>query len=153
MNSEKYELRWRDYDAKPNLNDAIRRLNRARREHSALQRADNLTFHTSENDAVLFFRKAGGLGRGAGATPATSATRHEDLLVAVNVDPFHTRESIVHVPVSAMGIGPDEPYEVEDLLTGDRFVWRGVRNYVKLDPWRDQPGHLLRVNRRGSGRT
>jgi starch synthase (maltosyl-transferring) len=45
-----------------------------------------------------------------------------------------------------MGIDDDEPYVVHDLLTDARYVWRGSRNYVRLDP-AEQPGHLLLVER------
>jgi starch synthase (maltosyl-transferring) len=47
-----------------------------------------------------------------------------------------------------MGIPEHVPYVVEDLLTGDRYTWRGVRNYVQIDP-AVQPGHLLRIHRGG----
>ena len=67
-----------------------------------------------------------------------------DILVAVNTDPHHVQDTMVHVPIHEMGIDDDQPYVVHDLLTGARYHWRGVRNYVRLDP-ADQPGHLLRV--------
>jgi hypothetical protein len=67
-----------------------------------------------------------------------------DILVAVNTDPHHVQETMVHVPIHEMGIDDDQPYVVHDLLTGARFHWRGVRNYVRLDP-ADQPGHVLHV--------
>ena len=35
-------------------------------------------------------------------------------------------------------------YEVEDLLTGERYHWRGEWNYVRLDPGY-RPAHVLRV--------
>jgi starch synthase (maltosyl-transferring) len=53
---------------------------------------------------------------------------------------------MVHVPIEDMGIGDDEPYTVHDLLTGARYTWRGIRNYVRLDP-AEQPGHLFLVER------
>jgi hypothetical protein len=53
---------------------------------------------------------------------------------------------MVHVPIHEMEIDDDEPYTVHDLLTGARYTWRGVRNYVRLDP-ADQPGHVLVVER------
>ena len=61
-------------------------------------------------------------------------------------------ETMIHVPVHEMGLADDDPYVVEDLLTGARYSWRGVRNYVRLDP-ASEPGHLLLVhgNRRRSG--
>jgi starch synthase (maltosyl-transferring) len=51
---------------------------------------------------------------------------------------------MVHVPIDEMHIDEGEPYEVEDLLTGARYIWRGTRNYVRLDP-AHEPAHVLRV--------
>jgi starch synthase (maltosyl-transferring) len=142
LDSEKYEIRIRNYEAPGNLNGEIQLLNRIRREQTALQRADNLTFVHSENDAIFCYRKAGA---GNGAANA-SRGRDADLIVAVNLDPHHAHASMVHVPIGAMGIGPDESYTVHDLLTGARYTWRGSRNFVLLDP-AQQPGHVLRVER------
>jgi len=41
----------------------------------------------------------------------------------------------------------DQPYQVHDLLSGQRYVWRGPRNYVMLDPQR-APAHVFRLRRR-----
>ncbi len=115
------------------MNPDIATINRIRRENPALQQLRNIAFHASENDAILFFHKwANG--------------RDNDLLVAVNVDPFHARETMAHVPVGALEFGPDAEYQVEDLLTGARYTWRGARNYVRLDP-AEQVAHVLRVVR------
>ena len=138
LDSEKYQLVQRDYDAPGNLNEDVRRLNAIRRAHAALQRPDNLAFHHSENPQIVFYHKA---------APSADA---DHLLVAVNVDPHAPHESIVHVPLAALGLAPDATYEVEDLLTGARYTWRGARNYVRLDP-RVEPGHLLRVVRPAAG--
>jgi starch synthase (maltosyl-transferring) len=132
LDSEKYQLVQRDYEAPGNLNDDVRRLNEIRRAHPALQRADNLTFYPSENPQVVFYHKAPPAGGG------------DHLLIAVNVDPHAAHESIVHAPIERLGLREDEPYAVEDLLTGARYTWRGRRNYVRLDPQREA-GHLFRV--------
>ena len=50
----------------------------------------------------------------------------------------------MHVPLDVLGIEEHEPYEVEDLLTGARYTWRGARNYVRLDP-AHEPAHVLRL--------
>ena len=50
------------------------------------------------------------------------------------------------MPLAELGLDPDIPYVVEDLLTGARYSWRGSRNYVRLDPIL-QPGHILRLQR------
>ncbi len=131
LNSEKYEIKYRNWEAPDNINDDIRRINLIRRENPALQQLANLTFHHSENEQILFYRKS---------VPGN------DLLIAVNLDPFLAHESFVHVPLGDLGINPDQSFLVEDLLTGERYQWRGARNYVRLDP-RERVGHVLRIVR------
>jgi starch synthase (maltosyl-transferring) len=133
LDSEKYQVRPRDWEAPGNINADVETLNRIRRENPALRRAANLTFHHSENEEILFYRKAAPDGGG-------------DLLIAVNLDPHHPQATMVHVPLDALGLGPDESFVVHDLLTGARYTWRGVRNYVRLDP-PGQVAHLFRVER------
>jgi starch synthase (maltosyl-transferring) len=165
LDSEKYQIRPRDYCAPGNINADIRRLNTVRREQRALQQYGNLSFHTSENPTILFYRKAARPpvvqwpGQEPVAIPPKIATRLAedaarvdeedsagDVLVAVNTDPANVQEGIVHVPIDDMGIDDDEPYVVHDLLTGARYTWRGARNYVRLDP-AEQPGHVFLVER------
>jgi starch synthase (maltosyl-transferring) len=140
LDSEKYEIRYRDWDVVGNLQGEIALLNRVRRENRALQLYRNLTFHRTENDNVLFYVKR---------VPGN------DLLIIVNLDPKRPQETMVHVPLDVLRIGPDEPFIVEDQLTGARYAWRGARNYVRLDP-QIQPGHLFKIvelPRRGEKRS
>jgi starch synthase (maltosyl-transferring) len=136
LNSEKYELRPRDFTTPGNLDAEIRRINRIRQENPALQRADNLTFHHSENDQVLFYRKS-------------MPDRSNDLLIVINLDPTRAHEAMVHVPLDALGLAPDAVYPLTDLLTGAIFRWRGARNFVRLDP-AQEPAHVLRLERGGT---
>ena len=131
LDSEKYQIRQRNWAAPGNIQDDIRRLNRLRRAQPALRRLDNISFHPTEDAALLFYRKA-----------APGA----DLLVMVNLDPNRACETMVHVPLADLGLGADEPFAVEDLLSGERWSWRGARNYVRLEPGQ-RPGHVLRVVR------
>ncbi|MDQ6886120.1 MAG: alpha-1,4-glucan--maltose-1-phosphate maltosyltransferase [Gemmatimonadota bacterium] len=133
IDSEKYALKYRDWSQPDSIADDLGLLNRIRRENRALQLYDNLTFHPSDNDRILFYRKSAPNGQ-------------NDLLIAVNVDPHSVQESTVHVPIADLGIDPEDSYAVEDQLTGARYLWRGSRNYVRLDP-REQVGHILRVVR------
>ena len=55
--SEKYELKPRDWNAPGNLTDYLTRLNRIRREHPALQRYDNLRFYTADDPNILWYGK------------------------------------------------------------------------------------------------
>jgi starch synthase (maltosyl-transferring) len=53
---------------------------------------------------------------------------------------------MVHVPLDDLGIAADQAFVVHDLLTDERYTWRGVRNYVRLDP-AEHVAHVLRVER------
>jgi len=133
LDSEKYQIRVRDWNAPGNLNGDIALLNAIRRSNAALQRMNNLAFRPSENDQVLFYTK-------------TAPGWRNDLLIIVNLDPLRAQETVVTVPLAELGLDPDTPYVVEDLLTGARYSWRGARNYVRLDPAL-QPGHIFRLER------
>lgn len=133
LDSEKYQLRHRDWEAPGNLNADIALVNIIRRENAALQNLRNVAFHPSENEHILFFHRW---------DPATA----NDLLIAVNLDPHHAQSTMVHAPVAALGLPLDGEYAVDDLLTGARYTWRGARNYVRLDPG-EQVAHVLRVVR------
>ncbi len=135
LHSEKYEIRVRDWNAAGNINDDIRRLNRLRRAHPALRQLANLRFCTTETDQILAYYKWAG---------------DDHLLCVVNLDPHGPRETMIHAPLDALGWDEDEWYEVEDLLTGERYTWRGTRNYVRLDPTREV-AHVLRLAVREPG--
>jgi starch synthase (maltosyl-transferring) len=160
LDSEKYQLRPRDYEGEGNINADIARINGIRRWHPAFQRGANLSFHTSENPTILFYRKARSepVVQWSGSSPLAVPPKiaqslgftddtGDDFLIAVNTDPRHVQETMVHVPIHEMGIDDDETYVVRDLLSDARYTWRGVRNYVRLDP-AETPGHVLLVERR-----
>ena len=51
-----------------------------------------------------------------------------------NLDPHHTQSGFVTLPLDELEIPQDRAYEAEDLLTGERYLWQGPRNYVELNP-------------------
>ena len=69
-----------------------------------------------------------------------------DLILVVNLDPHRAHEGTLEVPLGALGLGEHQAFEVEDLLDGVRYGWRGSRAFVRLDP-AERVGHLLRVRR------
>jgi len=164
LDSEKYQIKPRDWEARGNLNPMIQQMNQVRRENRALQRNDNLTFHTSENARVLFYRKAATVrprqwtgGRDSFYdVPAKilpdSGRAEGNLLIAVTLDPHTVQESMVHVPLTELGLTETDAYVVHDLLTGARYTWRGARNYVRLDAKSGVVGHVFRVEREMSSR-
>lgn len=133
LDSEKYQWKERDWDAPGNIKDWITRLNRIRRENRALHFYDNLRFYRTENDAILCYGKM---------TPA----RDNIILVVVNLDPERTQNSHVHIPLEDLGAMETETYQVHDLLSDARYIWRGGANYVELNP-AVQPAHVFRVRR------
>jgi starch synthase (maltosyl-transferring) len=129
--SEKYEIRSWDRQAPGNLRPYIAALNRVRRENPALQSTNNLKFYQVESDSVLFYGKS-------------SKDLSNRLLVAVNLDPFNARKTRLQVPIGELGIEPGQSYLVQDLLSGDNFIWAGAWNTVELDP--DQtPARIFRI--------
>jgi len=133
LDSEKYQYKERDWNAPGNIKDWIARLNKIRKENRALQLYTNLRFHDAENDAILFYSKM---------TPA----RDNIILVVVNLDPQRKQNSFVYVPIENFGQMESDVYQVQDLLSGATYTWRGRRNYVELDP-DVQPAHILLVRR------
>lgn len=130
LNSEKYEIRIRDWNAPGNIKEFIARVNAIRNENAALHELTNLRFLDTDSDQIIFYSKA------------THAMENV-ILVAVNLDPFNPHSCTAVVPPDAIGVEPGRSYRVRDLISGQSFVW-SERNFVRLDP-AIQPAHILRV--------
>ena len=134
LNSEKYEIRHWDLDRPDSLRDLIARINRIRNENAALQSDWSLRFHSTDNDQLLCFSKE-------------SEDRSNLIVTVVNLDPHYTQTGHITLPLDELEIQHDRAYEAEDLLTGERYLWHGPRNYVELNPSRSS-GHILVIHRR-----
>ena len=132
LDSEKYQIRVRNYDDPASLSELIARINQIRRDHPALQRDWGLRFHATDNPQLIAYSK-----------------RSEDgtdlVLVIVNLDPLNMQHGFIQLPVADWGFGPNTTIEVTDLLSADRYFWRGEWNYVRLDP-QARPAHILTVH-------
>jgi len=135
LDSEKYEIKPRDWDAPGSLRPLVTTINRIRREHPALHHDRTLRIHETDNDALFAYSKRSRDGR-------------DTVLAVVNLDPVHMQHGFVQVPADTWGLDADG-YWVNDLLTGERYFWRGASNYVRLDPGVRQ-AHILEVER-GAG--
>jgi starch synthase (maltosyl-transferring) len=137
LNSEKFQLRPRDYQGAIARGDSLapllKRLNEIRRAHPALHQLRTLRFHASENDGILVFSKR---------DPDTGDT----VLVCCSTDPHQVREGWVHLRLDELGVGWNEAFTVSDLLSGVNYEW-GEHNFVRLSP--HQPAHIFAVRRRG----
>ncbi|MDP2968230.1 MAG: alpha-1,4-glucan--maltose-1-phosphate maltosyltransferase [Deltaproteobacteria bacterium] len=134
LNSEKYEIKQWNRDIPGNLKDFITRVNRVRRENPALQKTVNLRFYEVDNETLLFYGKV-------------TDDLSNILFVVVNLDPFHTQSGWVRVPIKELGIDPNQPYLVHDLLSDDKYIWQGERNYVELNP-QVLTANIFRVRKR-----
>ncbi len=133
-NSEKYQLRHWTLQQPDSLWSLIARMNRIRRENTALQSDTGLHFCKIENDQLIAYLK-------------TDAGSSNVILTVVNLDPHHPQSGWVDLDVGALKFDPDQPYQVHDLLSDQRYIWRGRYNYVLLDPQR-APAHVFRLRRR-----
>ena len=77
--------------------------------------------------------------------PATSPANV--ILTVVNLDPLYEQAGWVELDLKQLGIGHDETFDVEDLLTGAHYQWHDRSNYVALRP-AIMPAHILRVTRK-----
>lgn len=127
LDSEKYELRPRDFQAAlkkgASLEAYIRLLNLIRRENPALQQLRNLKFHNADNENIIAYSKA---------DPATGNV----VLAVVNLDPRNAQEATVTVDMEAIGRADGDVYTVHDAITGAAYNWSN-RNFVRLEPMRD----------------
>jgi starch synthase (maltosyl-transferring) len=131
VDSEKYQIRRRDYQQAGSLAELIGRLNGIRRDHPALQQDWDLTFQQTDNPELLAYSKRSTDGR-------------DLVMVVVNLDPFSMQHGFVQLPLAAWGVPPSGSIEVHDLLSDERYFWRGEWNYVRLDP-QARVAHVLNV--------
>jgi starch synthase (maltosyl-transferring) len=142
--NEKYEVRHWNWDDPASLQPLMRRVNRFRRAHPALQHLRNLRLVPTDNPHLIAYAKAFPFTTLPGAEPPPP----EDLvLCVVNLDPHHVQAGRVTLPLAALGIAEQEPFEVHDLLGGERYRWQGAANYVALDP-HTLPAHVFHVRTR-----
>jgi starch synthase (maltosyl-transferring) len=133
LDSEKYQLKERDWDGPGNIKDWITRLNEIRRTNRALRFYDNLRFYDADNEAIICYAKM-------------TAARDNIILVVVNLDPHRKQHSFIDVPIEQFGSMEGDAYQVHDLFSEARYIWHGRRNYVELDP-EIQPAHIFRIRR------
>jgi starch synthase (maltosyl-transferring) len=131
LDSEKYQIRHRDYRQAASLAEMIGRINGIRRDHPALQHDWGLAFHQTDNPEILAYTKR-------------SPDGGDTVMVVVNLDPVNMQHGFVQLPLAAWGVSPFESVEVMDMLSGERYFWRGEWNYVRMDP-QSRVAHILHV--------
>jgi starch synthase (maltosyl-transferring) len=125
LNSEKYEIKVRDWNKPGNIKDTIGRLNKIRRENTALQQTADLRFAQVDDADVIGFVK--------------ESVAHDNAVAVAIALSQGTRTFWFHF--GEMAIGPEGSRlpvrTVVNLVTGERHTveWGGVR--LTIDPSRD----------------
>ena len=129
LDSEKYQIRDWDRSDPISIAPLLTQLNTIRHAHPALQRNENLYFHTTQNEQIMCYSKA-------------TEDGTDVVLVAINLDPKAEQTTWMQLALDKLHLPFDAEFEVEDLLTGARFTWKEWC-YVALHP--AQPAHILRI--------
>jgi len=131
LNSEKYEIKVRDWDQPGNIKPYIRDLNRARRENAALQQTSQLRFIPIDDGNVIGFAK--------------ESVDQTNTVVAAIALSREVHEFWFPLGDVEVGVAGDRRHvaAVENLITGERYPveWGGIR--LRIDPVRD-PALLFR---------
>ncbi|CAG7843969.1 Alpha-1,4-glucan:maltose-1-phosphate maltosyltransferase 1 [Pseudoclavibacter triregionum] len=140
IDNEKYEFKQRDWAAEEaagrSIAPLVTKLNEIRHAHPALWQLRNFEVQYSSSDRLLAFSKH---------VPgeATESGEPDTIIVVVALDPHAAVEATVWLDPQKFGLDAAARFEVEDLLTGQRWEW-GPSNYVRLEP-HVMPAHILRI--------
>lgn len=133
--SEKYELKFRDWNAPGSISREIATLNRIRRSEPALQTHLGTSFYNAFNDNILYF------GRHSGRSS-------DRILVAISLNPHGPEGADFEIPLWEWGLPDSGALLAHDLLRGGSFVWHGKMQQMWLTPnapfsiWRVSPAEV-----------
>jgi starch synthase (maltosyl-transferring) len=136
LDSEKYEIRVRDWNAPGNIVAELTRLNQIRQANPALQTHLGIAFHNAFNDQILYYAKA-------------TADLRNFILIAVSLNPFFPQEADIEVPLWRFGLPDEASIAVEDLMAETSWVWTGKIQHIRLDP-AGLPFAIWRLRRLGA---
>lgn len=133
LNSEKYEIKHRNFEQAGNIVDLICKINSIRSSNNALQIYDNIEFYHSNNENILCYGKR-------------TADNSNIIVVVINLDPFNPQDDTITLPLEKFGIEDWETYKVTDLLGNANYEWKGKSNYIRLDP-NHQVAHVFELRK------
>jgi starch synthase (maltosyl-transferring) len=129
LDSEKYEIRYWDWNKRNKLMQVISLVNQARNNNPAMQSTNNYLEIFTEHDQIMAYAKVTGESR---------------IVMVVNLDAYNKHSTMIHLPLNDIGIPNERSFSVLDLITGESYRWQGSANYVELDPNR-LPFHLFKL--------
>jgi len=117
LDSEKYEIKPRNFDQPGNIIAEITRLNEIRKQNPALQTHLNICFHEPNNDNVIFFSKA-------------TRDRKNVIFVAISLDPHQAQHAHLQIPREMM----DGSRAVTELMRDIDLSWESGTQHWYFDP-------------------
>ncbi|MBV8931699.1 MAG: alpha-1,4-glucan--maltose-1-phosphate maltosyltransferase [Kutzneria sp.] len=136
LNSEKYQLRPRDYATAAaegkSLEPWLRRLNAIRHAHPALWQLRTLRIQHVDNDALIAYSK-------------TDPSSGDTVVCVVNLDPHNAQHGTLWLDMPSLGMDWSDRFGVRDEVGGETWDW-GQANFVRLEPWR-AVAHVVTVQR------
>lgn len=130
-NSEKFEVKHYDWKRTNRMTDIISIINKARKDHPALQATWNVRFCEIENENLIAYLKA---------TEDLSSI----ILTVINLNPHVRQSGFVQLPLAFLKTSHSINIKLHDLVTDEHFTWTQEWNYVELDPFK-MPFHLLKL--------
>ncbi|RZJ66607.1 MAG: alpha-1,4-glucan--maltose-1-phosphate maltosyltransferase [Flavobacterium sp.] len=127
--SEKYQIVKWDWSAQNKIVSLITKINHVRKNHASLQQTNNIVFCDTQNDQIIAYYKY-------------DDDRSDETLMVVNLDPHNTQRTWVRLPQQEIGQGS---VKVDDLITGNSYIWDTEWNYVELDT--SLPFHLFKLQK------
>ena len=121
LDSEKYQIRVRDFEQAGSLAELISRVNGIRHAERALQFDRGLQFHETDNPQLICYSKR---------APEGGAP----LLIVITLDPHHMQHGWIRVPLADWNLATEQPFAAVDLISDEHYTWRGEWNYVRFDP-------------------
>jgi starch synthase (maltosyl-transferring) len=135
--SEKYQLRQRDWSQPGNIIREITLLNLARQANPALQSHTGIRFCPSSGDQVLCFTKT---------AVSANGTGRNIVFVAICLDPHAAHSCSVELPLQDWGLAEGGAIVCDDLVQGNTRTLYGRHHTLNLDPatlaftlWRLRP--------------
>ncbi|MCL4127163.1 UNVERIFIED_CONTAM: hypothetical protein GTU68_056242 [Idotea baltica] len=132
LDSEKFQITHYDWNIQNKLIAVISKINNIRHENEALQQTNNIKFCFVENSNLMAFYK-------------WNDDKTNELLIIISLDDHNMQQGTVQLPLKDLNIKDGGSFEVEDLVTGNRYNWQNEWNFVELHA--TLPFHIFKINK------
>jgi starch synthase (maltosyl-transferring) len=129
--SEKFEIKKYDWKRTNRMTDIITIINKARKNHPALQSTWNIHFcEVSDPNLIAYCKVTDDLS--------------DIILTVVNLDPNNKHAGYLQLPKSLLKLGDKLNIKLHDIMTDERYTWTQEWNFVELNPDK-LPFHIFTV--------